>query len=27
MCHLFVSNLHGFCDMAKSYIRGDNLYG
>jgi hypothetical protein len=27
MCHLFVSNLHGFCDMAKSYIRGDDLYG
>lgn len=27
MCHLFVSNLHGFCDMAKSYLRGDDLYG
>ncbi|KAJ5254853.1 hypothetical protein N7505_010004 [Penicillium chrysogenum] len=27
MCHLFVSNLHGFCDVAKSYIRGDDIYG
>ncbi|KAL4938539.1 hypothetical protein BDV06DRAFT_215028 [Aspergillus oleicola] len=27
MCHLFISNLHGFCNMAKSYIRGNELYG